>query len=101
MRAVVTTLVDGVITIDEHGIVDTVNPAAERLFGYSAAELAGQNVRVLMPEPYRGEHDGYIQNYLRTGPAQIIGIGREVVGRRKDGTIFPMDLAVSELSVGG
>lgn len=101
MRAVVNTLVDGIITIDERGIMESVNPAAERLFGYSAPELVGRNVNVLMPEPYRTEHDAYVANYLRTGQRRIIGIGREVVGRRRDGTVFPMDLAVSELQVGG
>jgi PAS domain S-box-containing protein len=91
----------GVITIDEHGIIETANPATERMFGYSAGEMTGRNITLLMPAPYRGEHDSYLQNYLRTGERKIIGIGREVVGRRKDGSTFPMDLAVSEFQVGG
>lgn len=101
IRAVLTTLVDSVITINERGIIDTVNPAAERLFGYAAAELLGCNVNLLMPSPFAGEHDSYLSSYLRTGQAKIIGIGREVIGRRKNGTIFPMDLAVSELRLDG
>jgi two-component system, LuxR family, sensor kinase FixL len=98
--AILTTMVDGVITIDEKGIVDSLNPAAERLFGYSASEVIGKNVKMLMPEPYRAEHDEYLHNYIRTGLAKIIGIGREVVGKRKNGTTFPMDLAVSEGFIG-
>ncbi len=78
LRAVVETAVDGIITIDEHGAISTVNPAAERIFGYRAAELIGQNIRMLMPEPYQAEHASYIGNYLRTGERKIIGIGREV-----------------------
>ncbi|MCI0351102.1 MAG: PAS domain S-box protein, partial [Acidobacteriales bacterium] len=99
LRAILETAVEGIITIDERGTIESLNPAAERLFGYSAAELIGSNVSVLMPSPYREQHDGYIANYLRTGRARIIGIGREVVGQRKDGTIFPMDLAVSEVNL--
>ncbi len=97
MRAILETAVEGIITIDERGLIESLNPAAERVFGYSAHELVGQNVSVLMPPPYREGHDGYMANYLQTGHAKIIGIGREVVGRRKDGTVFPMDLAVSEV----
>ena len=100
LRAVVETAVDGIITIDEHGVISTVNPAAERIFGYAASEIIGQNVRVLMPEPYRAEHDSYIHNYLRTGQRKIIGIGREVQGRRRDSTSFPLELAVSETRLG-
>jgi PAS domain S-box-containing protein len=100
MRSVVSHVVDGIITIDEHGTVATYNPAAERIFGYDRAEVIGQNVRMLMPDPYRGQHDGYIGNYLRTGQAKIIGSGREVVGQRKDGSSFPMELAISEFHLG-
>ncbi len=99
--SVVNHVVDGIITIDEHGIVATFNPAAERLFGYRADEVIGHNVKMLMPEPYRGEHDGYIEAYLRTGHAKIIGTGREVLGCRKDGSVFPMDLAISVFRHGG
>ena len=100
MRSVVDHVVDGIITIDERGTVTTFNRAAERIFGYSANEAIGQNVRLLMPQPYRGEHDGYIANYLRTGHAKIIGSGREVTGQRKDGATFPMELAISEFRLG-
>lgn len=100
LRGIFETAVDGVITIDERGIVETLNPAAERIFGYPAAEVAGRNVSMLMPEPYRSEHDGYLEHYHKTGERRIIGIGREVRGRRKDGTDFPMDLAVSAATIG-
>nr|WP_257756545.1 PAS domain-containing hybrid sensor histidine kinase/response regulator [Candidatus Viadribacter manganicus] len=96
LRAVVETAVDGVILIDARGLVLMFNPACERLFGYTAADVIGQNVRMLMPSPYRGEHDSYIANYNHGGIAKIIGIGREVTGLRKDGTSFPMDLSVGE-----
>lgn len=98
LRSIINTAVDGIVTIDERGIVETFNRAAERMFGYRADEVIGKNVSVLMPAPYRQEHDGYIERYRRTGQARIIGIGREVVGLRKDGTTFPLDLAVSEVS---
>jgi len=98
-RGIVNTAVDGIITIDEQGIIASFNPAAERLFGYRADEAIGQNVTILMPPPYREEHDGYLNHYLQTGERKIIGIGREVVGHRKDRTTFPMDLAVGETRV--
>jgi two-component system, chemotaxis family, sensor kinase Cph1 len=97
LRAILQTAVEGIITIDARGIIESINPAAEKLFGWKAVEVIGQNVSILMPEPYRLAHDGYIANYVRTGHAKIIGIGREVVGQRKDGSVFPMDLAVSEV----
>ena len=100
MRAIVDTAVDAILTIDVKGIVDSLNPATERLFGYRTDEVLGHNVRLLMPEPFQSGHDGYLQRYRRTGERRIIGIGREVMGRRKDGTVFPMDLAVSETRLG-
>lgn len=97
LRAILATAVEGIITIDEQGLIESCNLAAERIFGYQAAELVGKNVNVLMPSPHREQHDAYLANYRTTGLAKIIGIGREVVGRRKDGVIFPMDLSVSEV----
>ena len=101
IRAIVDTVVDGIITINAHGIVQTLNPAAEHMFGYATDEVVGRNVKMLMPEPYSREHDGYLDHYLNTGDAQVIGIGREVEGRRKDGSTFPMDLAVSQMEMHG
>ena len=100
-RAVVEAALDAIVVIDRDGDIRSVNVATERIFGYSAAELTGRNVKMLMPEPYAAEHDAYLANYLRTGDKKIIGIGREVAGRRKDGSIFPMDLAVGEAQVEG
>ena len=96
LRAVVDTAVDGVILINATGTIEMFNPACEKLFGYSQQEVAGQNVRVLMPSPFHEEHDQYLTNYRETGVKRIIGIGREVTGRRKDGSVFPMELSVGE-----
>jgi PAS domain S-box-containing protein len=100
MRAVLEAAVDGIISIDERGVIQTVNPAAERLFGYRADEMIGQNVKMLMPLPFQREHDGYLARYLATGEKRIIGIGREAVGLRKDGTTFPVDLSIAEARLG-
>jgi PAS domain S-box-containing protein len=99
VRAVVNTVEEAIITIDAQGIVTDLNPAAARVFGYGAEEVIGRNVKMLMPEPYHREHDGYLSAYLSTGEANVIGPGREVTGQRKDGSIFPMELAVSEMVV--
>jgi PAS domain S-box-containing protein len=100
LRAIVDHAADGILTIDERGLIESYNPAAERTFGYTAAEVIGQNVKMLMPEPYYSEHDNYLRNYLHTGQAKLIGVEREVTGRRKDGSIFPLGLAVSEVRLG-
>jgi PAS domain S-box-containing protein len=99
-RAGVDTAVDGIITIDEPGIVLSFNPAAERIFGYAAAEVIGQNVKMLMAAPHQDALDGHLESNLTTGERRMIGVGHEVAGRRKDGTVFPMDLAVSEFDGG-
>jgi two-component system sensor kinase FixL len=101
LEAIINTTVEGIVVIDAHGIVEAFNRGAERLFGYAESEVVGRNVAMLMPSPYREEHDGYIARYLSTGTARIIGIGREVNGRRKDGTVFPLHLAVSEMRIAG
>jgi PAS domain S-box-containing protein len=101
LRAILDGMVDGLITIDEKGIVQSFNRAAERMFGYMEPEVRGKNVKLLMPSSYSRHHDDYIRNYLTTGERRIIGIGREVEGLRKDGTIFPLSLAVSESWIEG
>ena len=99
LRSITQTAPDAIVVIDETGIIDTVNPAAERLFGYSRAELVGRNVKVLMPSPHREAHDAHLARYRETGEKRVIGIGRVVVGRRKDGTTFPARLAIGEIEV--
>jgi two-component system sensor histidine kinase EvgS len=101
LKAVLDTVIDGILTIDERGTITTANPAAVRIFGYGLEEMLGNNVNMLMPQPYAREHDGYLNNYRSTGQKKIIGIGREVTGLRKDGSTFPLDLAVSEMRVEG
>ncbi len=100
-QAILDTTVDGVVISDQNGIIISFNRAARRIFGYEESEAMGQNVSILMPMPYRAEHDSYIRNYLDTGDAKIIGIGREVVGLKKNGQELPIDLAVSEVEVDG
>ncbi|MBB6611850.1 PAS domain S-box protein [Pontibacter sp. Tf4] len=97
LRAIIDTAIDGIITIDNRGLVETMNPAAARIFGYEPEEVIGHNIKMLMPEPDKSLHDVYIDNYHRTGVGQIIGIGREVLGKKKDGTIFPFLLSISEV----
>lgn len=99
MRSIFNNVFDGMIIIDKGGVIESLNPSVERLFGYSAEELIGHNINQLMPEPDRSRHDSYLTNYLSSGKAKIIGFGREVNGLRKDGSIFPMELGVSEFHV--
>jgi two-component system, LuxR family, sensor kinase FixL len=96
LRSIIETVPDAIILIDERGLIQSFSPAAERLFGYTAREVLGRNVSMLMPSPYREQHDEYLARYLRTGERRIIGIGRVVVGQRADGSTFPMELAVGE-----
>ena len=100
IQAILDTAVDGILTIDERGVIESANRAAGRLFGYDPAELVGRNVSLLMPAAHGKAHDAYIERYLRTGEARVIGIGREVEGLRRDGSIFPAELAVSEVRFG-
>jgi PAS domain S-box-containing protein len=101
VTALVRSAVDGIVTIDEHGIIRSFNPAAERMFGFAAHEVLGRNVSMLMPTPHREHHDGYLHRYLAEGAPRIIGIGRELEGLTRHGQLFPIHLAVSELSIGG
>jgi len=101
LRAIVETAVDGIVVINERGIIESVNPAVTKMFGYTPEQLLGQNVKMLMPDPYHSEHDQYLRNYLASGQKKVIGIGREVLGRRCDGASFPIELAVSEMLVDG
>ncbi len=100
-QAILNHMLDGVITIDAHGIMESVNQAACAIFGYRLTEMQGHNVSLLMPEPDRGQHDGYLRHYQSTGEARLIGLGREVMGRRKDGSTFPMTLSLSRMQRGG
>lgn len=100
LQAILDSAVDGIVTINERGIMEGVNAAVCRIFDYEAGEMLGRNVKMLMPDPYAREHDQYMRNYRHTGQRKIIGIGREVVGRRKDGNVFPIDLSVSEVRLG-
>jgi PAS domain S-box-containing protein len=101
LQAVLNAAVDGIVIIDGTATIRSVNPAVQRMFGYPEEELLGQDVKILMPPPWHEEHDGYVGRYLATGEARIIGIGRQVEGRRRDGSVFPLDLAVSEVRHGG
>src|ERR1700756_5884284 len=100
LQSILDTVPEAMIVIDEHGIMRSFSATAERLFGWSAAEAIGRNVSILMPSPYRREHNGYMDRYRNTGERRIIGIGRIVVGERKDGSTFPMELAVGEARIG-
>lgn len=100
-QAIINNVLDGIITIDASGIVSSFNHSAEKLFGYRSEEMIGQNVNVLMPEPYHSEHDGHIERYLKTGERRIIGRVREVQARHRNGEVFPIELSVSQITRGG
>ena len=101
LDAILNTTVDGIIVIDARGTIEAFNRGAQTLFGYPESEVIGRNVSMLMPSPHHEEHDEYLERYLTTGDAKIIGIGREVTGRRRDGTLFPVHLSVGEMQIGG
>jgi two-component system sensor kinase FixL len=101
LQSILETAPDAIIVIDDRGIIESYSSAAQRLFGFTADEAIGRNVNILMPSPYRERHDGYLRHYLDTGERRIIGIGRVVVGQRKDGNTFPMELAVGEVVANG
>lgn len=101
LRSILDTVPDAMVVIDEAGLIQDFSPAAERLFGWSASDVAGRNVNLLMPSPHRDAHDGYLERYYRTGERRIIGTGRVVVGERRDGSTFPLELAVGEMEVAG
>lgn len=101
LRSILDTVPDALVVIDEYGLIQSFSAAAERLFGFLPGEVVGRNVSILMPSPYREQHDGYLARYLSTGERHIIGIGRIVVGQRKDGSTFPMELAVGEVNLTG
>lgn len=97
LEAIWNSAFDAIITIDSRGVIETINRATEKMFGYSAAEMVGQNVKLLMPSPFREEHDGYLRHYRETGEARILDVPRELVARRKDGSTFPIDLSVTQV----
>lgn len=101
LRSIIDSAIDGIIVIDGHGRIEAFNRGAERLFGYPEPEVVGRNVTMLMPSPYHDEHDGYLDQYLHTGLARITGTGREVLGRRRDGSTFPLHLSVGEMAING
>ncbi len=101
LQSILDTIPDAMVVIDEHGVIGSFSTAAERLFGWTPEEVIGRNVRMLMPQPYQDAHDGYLERYARTGERRIIGVGRVVVGERKDGSTFPMELAVGETRLHG
>lgn len=101
LKAVVDTAVDAIVVINKRGLIESANEATESIFGYTQAELIGNNISLLMPEPYRSEHDHHLAKYAETGERRVIGTGRRVVAERKDGTLFPVDLAVSEMTING
>jgi len=100
LNAIIEAAIDGIITIDQRGTIETINPAVSRIFGYSAEEVIGKNIKTLMPEPDHSQHDQYLKNHQQTGIKKIIGIGREVKGKRKNGDIFPFRLSVTEVNLG-